>query len=746
MNTQNEFKTFYENHLKPKLVKFEKQRKDIVIEFAPALFGYSVLMMICAILIVMEVQEFAQWAFLIMNPIFLLWIIFYAQLHQKFLVIVLGMGYVMLYAYIFMSKIESEGSLTPVILILLLNIGLIVFEFTWFQPKRKSFQLRFKTEIIRSIVRFIDKGLNYEPNKKVPVQAFHNSLLFKDKYGKQVDQWIGYDYVEGTLDNIPTVFSEVNAHEMEPDGSGGTQAKSFFKGLFFMFQFHLNFEGTILILPAKANVDNFFINFWSFGLEKIGEQLILKEPELARHFTVYTNNSKMAFYILSTGLMYNLLTFKLLIKKPVYLSVVNEKLYLAIPVKKNLFEVRLAKSVLNFELIKEFFEYMRLSKTIVQKFSVYLNKPKFPVRKENLSKTADDSSLLETSEVVSDLSEKHTLQALSGTHLASHEQFKAFYQTYLKPKLLIFEKQRKAIVKKRIVYFSIITLVFYLPVILSLVSSIFFPPHIAELFLVFFVLWFILFIPIVLLAAPYLRLKKKQWFETDPLLYQFHFKKEIIGSIVTFIDENLGYDPEKQISRNEFQTSGLWKQFPKKSIVGEDYVEGILGQTEFQFSELHTTQSNRLNKKNAKGLFFIFNFHLDFDGIVVILPKPKFNKKFRKKLMWGKDTQLNLFTLTEHPEFEQEFIVYSNNATMLNYIVHTDFREHLLAFRRQLNKPMSLSFIDGKLYMAIATKKDLFEPPIYSTLLNFKLMNEFFEYLYLGKQIEEKLSIYLKTP
>jgi len=236
----------------------------------------------------------------------------------------------------------------------------------------------------------------------------------------------------------------------------------------------------------------------------------------------------------------------------------------------------------------------------------------------------------------------------------------------------------------------------------------------------------------------------------DVLSYKTNVKTDIIGSIVKFVDERLTFGPEKQIPITEFQTSMLWEKSSNNKIAqwvsmlwgkssdkfaqwgGEDYIQGILDHNiEIRLVDIHKLKPKK-SDRTSKGLFFIFDFKdIDFEGTTVILPRKR-SRKISKK---GID--LNLVRLTD-PEFEQEFVVYSDNPTFFL----PRFQQHILAFYRRINKPMSFSLVNGKLYMLITTKKDLFEPPFYrETVLNFELFKEFFEYLYFGKQIGEELSI-----
>jgi len=73
-------------------------------------------------------------------------------------------------------------------------------------------------------------------------------------------------------------------------------------------------------------------------------------------------------------------------------------------------------------------------------------------------------------------------------------------------------------------------------------------------------------------------------------------------------------------------------------------------------------------------------------------------------------------------------------------------QRRLLALRLRLKTPFHLSFVNSKLYMAIPVSEDLFEPPVFSTVLDFQLIQTTFEYMQLGKVIVEELITLMKQP
>ena len=328
--------------------------------------------------------------------------------------------------------------------------------------------------------------------------------------------------------------------------------------------------------------------------------------------------------------------------------------------------------------------------------------------------------------------------------MVTQNELKAFYEIELKPKLLFFEEQRKRLVSKRkpliiygiLVIFAILTMKIAgnletrdIPIVMT--------PKTENMggIVEFAIIIYLIAITIAI-ANFYLQMKSS---------YQAHFKKAIVGSLVTFIDQNLSYAPDKTISVDAFHTSQLFKQeygyWGVDKFTSEDYVGGILDGTSVKFSEVHAQEEQGHGESSEyvtvfKGLFFIFDVNWDFEGITFILPND--GELSVKKL-------LQLLKLAK-PTLEREFIVHSDNPIIANYVFSTAFMQRLLALRRRLKTPIYLSFVKGKLYMAIPVSEDLFEPPIFSTVLDFQFIQTTFEYMQLGKVIVEELLTLMKQP
>ena len=229
--------------------------------------------------------------------------------------------------------------------------------------------------------------------------------------------------------------------------------------------------------------------------------------------------------------------------------------------------------------------------------------------------------------------------------------------------------------------------------------------------------------------------------------YTCDFKLKVIKRIVEFIDPVLGYEPSSKISRGQFEMSGIFRH-RIDTYCGDDYVAGILDKTNIEFSELHAEYITRDSKGNTthhtifKGLFFVADFNKHFVGKTYVLPDAA------ERMLGGIGTFLqkankgrgNLVKL-EDVAFEKEFAVYSNDQIEARYILTHNLMERILEFKKKTKKKLYMSFINASVYVAIPYAKDLFEPRVFKTLIDFEPIQEYYEDLTLAISIVEELNL-----
>ena len=224
------------------------------------------------------------------------------------------------------------------------------------------------------------------------------------------------------------------------------------------------------------------------------------------------------------------------------------------------------------------------------------------------------------------------------------------------------------------------------------------------------------------------------------------YKQEIIKEMVNFIDPSLTYNSTSFISQHEFSNSKIFIRNIDR-YRGDDLVVGNLGKTEVQFSELNaqyeTTDKDGRSRYVSifNGIFFIADFHKDFVGETIVLPD-------RAEKLFGKlgtiFQKMNIsrpdLVKLENPDFEKAFVVYGTDQVEARYILTPALMERIMDFQKKSGK-IYLSFLHSKVYIAISLSKNLFEPPLLRSMLNYKLVEDYFKYLMLIVNIVEDLDL-----
>jgi len=309
-----------------------------------------------------------------------------------------------------------------------------------------------------------------------------------------------------------------------------------------------------------------------------------------------------------------------------------------------------------------------------------------------------------------------------------YNNFKEFYETKLLSDLKLLDADRKK-VDKRVIVIFVITLVVIIIEVKLIPSGIGYWKGIIQ---------FITAIAGFILIS--LNSKK----------YRLDFKTKIITKITRFVDESLTYSPEGSVSVDEFVKSAIFQK-SCNSFKGEDHIQGKIGKTAIEFSEVvakhKTTTGTGSNRKTHyttifKGIFFVADFNKHFRTRTLVLPDTaeKLFGKFGQSLQSMNRTRGELVKL-EDPEFEKEFCVYGDDQIESRYILSTALMRRILEFKKKWNTKIYLSFVDSKVYIAISLKKNLFETRLFKSIVDYSFIEENVKYLLLLISIVEDLNL-----
>lgn len=230
--------------------------------------------------------------------------------------------------------------------------------------------------------------------------------------------------------------------------------------------------------------------------------------------------------------------------------------------------------------------------------------------------------------------------------------------------------------------------------------------------------------------------------------YACEFKEKVIKRLVGFIDPNLKYNANGCIDERTYMNSDIFRKRPDR-YHGDDLVSGTLDKTQIKFSEVHSQYETRDKDGHRhyhtifKGLLFVGDFNKHFKGRTYVLPD--FAEKSFGKMIGGMFQGMNkgrgeLIKL-EDVEFEKEFAVYGDDQIEARYILTHSLMARMTEFQKKAKKKLYFSFIGSNVYVAIPYTKDLFEPKIFKTLIDFEPIQEYYEDLAMAIGIVEELNL-----
>ena len=237
----------------------------------------------------------------------------------------------------------------------------------------------------------------------------------------------------------------------------------------------------------------------------------------------------------------------------------------------------------------------------------------------------------------------------------------------------------------------------------------------------------------------------KKYFSKD---FTFAFKDKIIHPLIQQIDKSFVYSKTSSIPQSTFKQSKLFKKRIDR-YSGNDLVRGNIDGVKLHFSDVHAEYETHDSKGNSswhtifQGLFIMAEFNKEFKGSTVVLPDSA-QKSFGKLIgawLQSKNMNRNDLVKMDDPEFEKEFVVYGSDQVEARYILTHSMMKRILEFKKRSSVPLYISFVHQHIYLALAYNKDLFEPTIFTSLLEYKLIKEYITTLQLATGIIEELKL-----
>jgi len=241
--------------------------------------------------------------------------------------------------------------------------------------------------------------------------------------------------------------------------------------------------------------------------------------------------------------------------------------------------------------------------------------------------------------------------------------------------------------------------------------------------------------------------------------FKYDFKRAVIRPLMRELLEDVEYASLGSVSALDLEASQLFS-IPVSGVDGEDLVIGRHGDVEVKFSEVvgysEISQQGRatvltpsgdadLRTKQIvfRGLFFIADFNKPARGQVIVHPdrlEPRLGPLAAAMQPRRNHDELVRVRM-EDPRFERYFTVYASDSEVAHYVLTPVLMEELAAFREYVAAPVAFSVANGRLSMAVSTRKNMLEPPLFGPLASPKVFRGYLEHVEMFLTLVERLGL-----
>jgi len=256
-----------------------------------------------------------------------------------------------------------------VTLLLMIPIGLGIAFLVF---RIQVFFQEFKPRIVGLVLDFIDNDVNYSFKDYNPKGAISKAQFLASRIFTGADDYAGEELIRGQVRETPFELCELRVHEFSPVQD---KLDRVFQGIFLIGDFRRwDMHGGVLVLPDayRKYLLRSAKQFHLLGGRRVRQQLL---PEFEAFFDTYATPNVQLAEVISPDLQMAILQFRQRFlqsnrEKEIYFSIIGDKIYLALTQDRDLLEPSLFANNVRFELVREFYEDLRLLLEVVRDVDV----------------------------------------------------------------------------------------------------------------------------------------------------------------------------------------------------------------------------------------------------------------------------------------------------------------------------------------------------------------------------------------
>ncbi|MBK8562207.1 MAG: DUF3137 domain-containing protein [Saprospiraceae bacterium] len=223
------------------------------------------------------------------------------------------------------------------------------------------------------------------------------------------------------------------------------------------------------------------------------------------------------------------------------------------------------------------------------------------------------------------------------------------------------------------------------------------------------------------------------------------FKPRVVRLVLDFIDDgplfgDLRYDAKRKMPIEKFLKSQLFITRPA-IYEGEDFIEGRIGDVEFEMSELKVEEFSRVRQRLDsvfRGVFLRAKFKYPLKGSVLVLPRAKLPYLSETLKVFVRHGGQVMDNYIKNQKFRETYITYGHRNTKVTDLVTEELMAFLLSYRKDKGE-VCLSINGENCYMGIWNQKDILEPNLLQSNVSFELVREFYDDIYMALYVVQAL-------
>ena len=236
------------------------------------------------------------------------------------------------------------------------------------------------------------------------------------------------------------------------------------------------------------------------------------------------------------------------------------------------------------------------------------------------------------------------------------------------------------------------------------------------IFSIFSLHLFLMFPAIILAILAYFLLVRKKSKE-----YKDYYKNVFVRGMIRQVIPDAEYEPGKGFPRELIRETGL--MLMGNIYSSEDYIRGSYNNVSFERADIliqdESTDSdgNTTTTTYLRGRWMIFESNKNFEADLQLIQKGFGYANKRRGLFTKKADRRHEFK-TEDEAFNKTFQCLCQNESEAFYLLTPGVMQGLLRLASQTDGKIMVGFVDNRLHVAVNSKKDSLEPPVFRSFNN----------------------------